>query len=104
METPFATETIANIITNTVVREREIVLMSAQSSVNDDGELPVLAMLKASTMTGRLKTLETIHNGQYGICLDCGEPIPEKRLAAKLTALRCLECQKEWEKNGCPTD
>lgn len=104
MQTPFATETIANILTNTVVKEREIVLMSAQSSVNDDGELPVLAVLKASTMTGRLKTLETIRNGQYGICLDCGESIPEKRLAAKLTALRCLDCQKEWEKNGCPAD
>lgn len=99
MVTPFPESTITNILINTVLKEREIILKSAEFSQEDGGELSILAVLKASTLSGRLKTIETINSGKYGFCLDCGEPIPEKRLAAKLTALRCLECQKEWEKH-----
>jgi RNA polymerase-binding transcription factor len=32
--------------------------------------------------------------GTYGICVDCDEPIPEKRLQAYPSAKRCLDCQR----------
>lgn len=36
--------------------------------------------------------------GHYGLCADCGEPIPLERLRANPTALRCAECQGRREK------
>lgn len=35
-----------------------------------------------------------IEDGSYGICVNCGEPIPEKRLKALPWAPRCVACQK----------
>lgn len=39
------------------------------------------------------KALERIKNGTYGICVNCGKPIPEKRLEVMPEADRCLDCQ-----------
>jgi len=36
--------------------------------------------------------------GHYGMCADCGEPIPLERLRANPTSLRCAECQARREK------
>ena len=33
----------------------------------------------------------------YGICEDCGNPIPEKRLQAIPHATRCVACQADYE-------
>jgi DnaK suppressor protein len=38
--------------------------------------------------------LERIAVGAYGACLDCQEPISEKRLAALPWAALCLNCQE----------
>jgi phage/conjugal plasmid C-4 type zinc finger TraR family protein len=35
--------------------------------------------------------------GLYGICEDCGNPIPEARLQAMPEATRCVECQRKQE-------
>ncbi len=37
--------------------------------------------------------LMRLDTGDYGTCLDCGERIPEKRLAAVPWASYCRECQ-----------
>ena len=37
-------------------------------------------------------------DGSYGMCADCGEPIPFGRLQANPTALRCAACQGRREK------
>lgn len=37
--------------------------------------------------------LERMESGQYGICLECGEPIPEERLEVFPSALTCIDCQ-----------
>ena len=34
-----------------------------------------------------------IANGEAGICIDCDEPIAFKRLLARPTATRCIDCQ-----------
>jgi RNA polymerase-binding transcription factor DksA len=38
--------------------------------------------------------------GDYGICLDCGKRIPAVRLAARPDAVRCRQCQEEFELYG----
>jgi phage/conjugal plasmid C-4 type zinc finger TraR family protein len=35
--------------------------------------------------------------GQYGICAECGQPIPKARLAARPHATLCIDCQRERE-------
>ena len=37
-------------------------------------------------------TIDRIHNGQYGMCSQCGEPIDPSRLKAQPTATRCISC------------
>jgi DnaK suppressor protein len=41
--------------------------------------------------------LERIHDGEFGICLDCEEPISPKRLAAVPWAAYCLHCQESHD-------
>jgi len=36
--------------------------------------------------------------GSYGLCEDCGQRIPEARLEAEPTQLRCIRCQELYEK------
>lgn len=40
---------------------------------------------------------ERIVELRYGVCLDCGEPIPYPRLQAHATAKRCTPCQQKHE-------
>jgi DnaK suppressor protein len=44
-----------------------------------------------------VRALEKIDDGTYGICVDCGEPISEKRLKSYPNAARCLICQEAFE-------
>jgi DnaK suppressor protein len=40
-----------------------------------------------------LDALLRIDSGTYGVCADCGAPIPEGRLDARPEAARCVRCQ-----------
>lgn len=42
--------------------------------------------------------LERLCNGCYGICIDCDNRIPLRRLRAQPTASRCLRCQMQFER------
>lgn len=42
--------------------------------------------------------LERIAAGHYGQCTDCGVDIPEARLHASPTTLRCIGCQERAER------
>lgn len=44
-----------------------------------------------------VRALEKIDQGTYGICIDCNEPISEKRLRSYPNAARCLVCQEQFE-------
>ncbi len=46
-----------------------------------------------------LKAVEMIDEGTYGMCVDCGQPISEKRLKLYPNATRCLKCQELFEEN-----
>ena len=41
--------------------------------------------------------LARIAAGSYGVCIDCGEAIPEKRLTTLPASARCIECQRKQE-------
>jgi DnaK suppressor protein len=40
------------------------------------------------------EALDRIVTGEYGFCMECGEPISAKRLAALPWAALCLKCQE----------
>lgn len=42
--------------------------------------------------------LRRLHEGRFGSCLDCGDPIPPARLNATPWAARCVACQREHER------
>jgi RNA polymerase-binding protein DksA len=42
--------------------------------------------------------LGRIDDGTYGICTNCGTPIPEERLEARPWATLCIDCQREQER------
>lgn len=41
--------------------------------------------------------LERISKKEYGVCIDCANPIPEKRLENFPYAARCVACQEKFE-------
>lgn len=45
------------------------------------------------------RAIQSIREGEYGHCTDCGADIPFARLRAAPTALRCVRCQTLFEKN-----
>lgn len=44
--------------------------------------------------------LKRIDDGTYGRCIDCGEPIPEKRLEVIPWAARCVKDEEKIEKRN----
>ena len=42
--------------------------------------------------------LQRLVDGTYGSCVDCGQPIPDQRLAALPASARCIECQSTAER------
>jgi len=45
-----------------------------------------------------MDALVRIDHGVYGVCADCGSPIPEGRLDARPEAARCVACQSKWDR------
>jgi DnaK suppressor protein len=43
-----------------------------------------------------LAALARIESSTYGLCVDCGNPIPEGRLEARPDAARCVGCQAKY--------
>lgn len=41
--------------------------------------------------------IKKFDDGSYGVCIDCGNDISEKRLMSFPDADRCLACQEEYE-------
>jgi DnaK suppressor protein len=43
------------------------------------------------------EALQRIEDGEYGICVACGNDISEKRLLARPVATHCIDCKTELE-------
>ena len=65
-------------------------LISDLSSAELDRDLGELRRLEAAQ--------ERLAGGSYGICVDCGREIAFERLLAQPAALRCLDCQRVYER------
>ena len=51
-------------------------------------------------LTEVLQALKSIDDGTYGICVTCGNPIPEKRLEAIPWAARDIKCEQALEQKN----
>jgi DnaK suppressor protein len=73
----------------------------------DEGDQSVgveLADLNMEMMNRHIREIREIEaakarmdDGSYGTCLDCARDIGFERLLAQPTALRCRDCQQQWE-------
>lgn len=91
--------------------ERELTELSQEKfsddQVQDPGDQALtssMESLKSSLQDTKIdeykritKALEMIEEGTYGICVDCGNPISEKRLQSFPNAARCISCQESFE-------
>jgi DnaK suppressor protein len=63
-----------------------------------------LAHLAASRLIERARRLQIalarLQDGEYGVCSDCGTPIPSQRLRAVPDATTCVACQERLERVG----
>ena len=59
-----------------------------------------LAILEAaqSQRSQVLAALDQVAGGNYGICTECGRPVPEGRLEARPEAARCVACQSKADR------
>ncbi|HUZ55235.1 MAG TPA: TraR/DksA C4-type zinc finger protein [Streptosporangiaceae bacterium] len=57
----------------------------------------ILAAAKARRVLV-LDALVRLDDGSYGVCVNCGKPVPEGRLEVKPEAARCLTCQSEQDR------
>lgn len=75
--------------------------------VGDQALTSTMELLSSSLQDSRVeeynrivRALQMIEDGTYGICVDCGEPISEKRLKSYPNATRCIACQEAFEEGG----
>ena len=83
-------------------------LPAALSDVKDEEEQSVadfvqdvdfaLMEMKSATLAKIDEALIRLHEGNYGVCEECDEPLSEARLRAIPFAILCLECQEDVER------
>src|SRR5436309_4584493 len=59
-----------------------------------------LLVNQLALLTEVQRALERIDNGTYGRCVDCGQPIPEKRLEVLPWAARDVKCEEKLEQRN----
>lgn len=79
----------------------------SDGQVQDSGDEALMLSLEKlqnslqQTEADELRLIETaltrIAKGEYGVCIDCGEPISERRLETFPYAARCIICQEAQE-------
>jgi RNA polymerase-binding transcription factor DksA len=79
--------------THEVIDRKEEANEHAREAVDTAGIERNLAELRGIELAR-----QRMADGSYGLCADCGEEIEPARLVAQLTALRCMECQREAER------
>jgi RNA polymerase-binding transcription factor len=57
----------------------------------------ILAAAKARRLLV-LAAIGRLESGSYGLCADCGKPVPEGRLEVKPEADRCMACQTKRDR------
>jgi DnaK suppressor protein len=69
-----------------------------RASLEIDGTLNLRIKERDGRLAKKIReALKKMEDGTFGLCEDCGEPIPEKRLRARPVATRCIECKEKQE-------
>jgi DnaK suppressor protein len=82
----------------------------SDGQVQDPGDQALTATMEALRMSlqdaeveeyrGIVRALERVKEGGYGLCIDCGNAISEKRLNSFPGTMRCLACQENFEEKS----
>jgi len=56
-----------------------------------------LPQMRSATLAHMDDALGQIDAGRYGVCVECGDRIPQERLVALPFAVRCRECEARRE-------
>ena len=77
-----------------------------QTKLTDDGfadeaaEMDVALVMRENQELQEIEAaLARIHDGSYGLCVDCGCEIGLARLKANPAGRRCLACQERFERS-----
>jgi RNA polymerase-binding transcription factor DksA len=80
------------------VREKQV------SDVGDEAQTIAMERLESSLQMTDIdelrlieRALDFLRRGEYGVCVDCGEDISQKRLENHPYAARCIGCQEAFE-------
>lgn len=93
--------------------EQELTQLSQQKfsdgQVEDPGDQALSSTMESLKVSlqdterqelGRIvQALQKIEDGTYGVCMDCGQAISERRLNSYPNAARCISCQEAFEEN-----
>src|SRR5512133_315271 len=64
-------------------------------------DLAIRNVDRESTLARQVKAaLRRIHDGSFGLCIECDSEISLKRLAAVPWAARCIQCQDAADRDG----
>jgi len=69
---------------------------SSDDPAHEDLDFALVEM-QGQTLEHINAALARLHAGDYGVCHECEEEIPEKRLRALPFATRCVTCQESVE-------
>ncbi len=74
---------------------------SVDESTEEQGRSTMLRLKdrERKLLTKVNRALERLESDDYGYCLECDEPIPEKRLQARPVTLYCIDCKEERERS-----
>jgi len=86
-------------------REQFGELAGTSPDAGDEAVADLIADLDQAEVVREVAELRAIEaarrrfvDGKYGVCVDCGGEIDYRRLRASPAALRCIDCQRRYEK------
>jgi DnaK suppressor protein len=94
-------DTLVGVAESAAASERPVEL--DQTSVGRLSRMDAMQMQQMALASARRRNdqlaridaaLRRLENGEFGICVACGDPIDPRRLDAEPTAIRCLECAR----------
>jgi DnaK suppressor protein len=68
----------------------------SDTDIQEDIEFTLIQM-KSETMSRIDEALSRLEEGEYGNCFECGEEISPLRLKAMPFAVRCRDCEEQYE-------
>jgi len=105
---------VRNELENSGDQHRIDLLNSEPGDIGDESMANALADFNVARLDRQIQGMrdieaafQRIKDGEYGVCIDCGDDVGFDRLQAYPTAKRCIVCQekreREYVQEGHPT-